>query len=214
MPADSASHGIHDVAEEAPPGSIVVLGSHKSRGLRRTNPGSTAERLLQGSATPVALVPWDYESAEDHELARVVVAYVDTPDGQAALRQAVSIASRLGASLELVTVVPDTRVIPSMGDIRRFGHEQRAAYAEALDRAIAGLPEGTEGHRPADRRFRGRRACRHHPRRRGSAGLRLAGLRTGPSSAAGRGVFPRAPACPGAGHRGTPRVSAAPVGVV
>ncbi len=142
--ADSASHGIHDVAEDAPPGSIVALGSRKSRGLRRTNPGSTAERLLQGSATPVALVPWDYESAEDHELARIVVAYVDTPDGQAALRQAVSIAARLGASLELVSVVPDTRVIPSMGDIRRFGHEQRAAYVEALDRALAGLPEGTK----------------------------------------------------------------------
>ena len=66
------------------------------------------------------------------------------PDGQAALRHAVSIAARLGASLELVSVVPDTRVIPSMGDIRRFGHEQRAAYAEALDRALAGLPEGTK----------------------------------------------------------------------
>ena len=122
----------------------MVLGSRKSRGLRRTNPGSTAERLLQGSASPVALVPWDYESAEDNELARVVVAYVETPDGQAALRQAVTIAARLGASLELVSVVPDTRVVPGMGDIRRFGHEQRAAYAEALDRAVAGLPEGTQ----------------------------------------------------------------------
>jgi nucleotide-binding universal stress UspA family protein len=31
-----------------------------------------------------------------------------------------------------------------MGDVRRFGKEQRAAYADALDRAIAGLPEGTQ----------------------------------------------------------------------
>jgi len=43
-----------------------------------------------------------------------------------------------------VSVVPDTQVILSKGDIRRFGHDQRAAYAEALDRALAGLPERTK----------------------------------------------------------------------
>jgi nucleotide-binding universal stress UspA family protein len=137
--ADSASHALHDLVE-ADPETVVVLGSRKTRGLRRTSPGSTAERLLQGSTGPVALVPWDYETTEDNDLARVAVAYVDTPDGHAALTQAISLTQRLGASLTVLTVVPDTRVVPSFGDVRRFGEEQRRGYQDALDQALGTVP--------------------------------------------------------------------------
>jgi nucleotide-binding universal stress UspA family protein len=137
--ADSASHALHDLVE-ADPDTVVVLGSRKTRGLRRTSPGSTAERLLQGSTGPVALVPWDYESTEDHDLERVAVAFVDTPDGHAALPHASSLAPRLGATLTVLTVVPDTRVVPSFGDVRRFGAEQKAGYQAALDEALTTLP--------------------------------------------------------------------------
>jgi nucleotide-binding universal stress UspA family protein len=141
LAADSAAHGLHDLVEGlADDPAVVVLGSRKSRGSRRTNPGSTAERLLQGSPTAVALVPWGYEAAGDHDLARVSVAYVDTADGRVALRAACTIAERLHATLEVVSVVPDTRVVPSLGDVRRFGEEQRASFQASLDAAVAGLP--------------------------------------------------------------------------
>ena len=146
LAADSAAHGLHDLVEDlADDPAVVVLGSRKSRGSRRTNPGSTAERLLQGAPAAVALVPWGYEAAGDHDLARVCVAYVDTADGRVALRAATRIAERLHAALEVVTVVPDTRVVPSLGDVRRFGEEQRAGYQAALDAAVAGLPATVRG---------------------------------------------------------------------
>jgi nucleotide-binding universal stress UspA family protein len=141
LAADSASHGLHDLVEglrDDP--AVVVLGSRKSRGSRRTNPGSTAERLLQGSPAAVALVPWGYDAAPDQGLGRVTVAYVATADGNVALTTATKIAERLHARLDVVSVVPDTRVVPSLGDVRRFGQEQRAAYQESLDAAVAGLP--------------------------------------------------------------------------
>ena len=140
--ADSAAHGLHDVAEEeSPGGALVVLGSRKTRGLRRTYPGSTAERLLQGAPVSVALVPWGYAESTGERLSRVTVAYVDTPDGQVALQHAASVAQRLGAGLEVLSVVPDTRVVPALGDVARFGEEQRAGYEEALEAAVARLPK-------------------------------------------------------------------------
>jgi len=139
--ADSASHGLHDLAEaESPGGALIVLGSRKTRGLRRTYPGSTAERLLQGAPVAVALVPWGYGESAGEQLRRVAVAYIDTPDGQVALQHAAEIAQRLGASLEVLSVVPDTRVVPALGDVARFGEEQRAGYEQALEAAVATLP--------------------------------------------------------------------------
>jgi nucleotide-binding universal stress UspA family protein len=141
--SSSAAHGLHDLLEGAEDDTpLVVLGSRRTRGMRRTYPGSTAERLLQGSPVPVAVVPWGYTDADVKPFTKVAVAFVDTTDGQVALDSAARIAAHLGTELELVTVIPDTRVIPSFGDVTRFGHEQRAMYQDSLDRALAKLPEG------------------------------------------------------------------------
>lgn len=136
LPADSASRGLHDLME-AEPGTMVVLGSHKTRGVRRTAPSSTAERLLHGAPGPVCLVPWDHAQ---QQLRRIAVAYVDTDDARAALAEAVDMARELGAELQLISVLPDTRVLPGFGDAHRFAAEQRAAYREGLDAAVAALP--------------------------------------------------------------------------
>ena len=69
----SAAHGLSDLVEAG--GCILVLGARRARGLRRTYPGSTAERLLQGSASPVTIVPSDYAAREDGALGRVTVAF-------------------------------------------------------------------------------------------------------------------------------------------
>ena len=123
--------------------SILILGSRlKTRGVRRTAPGNTAERLLHGAPGPVGLVPWDYEAAPDVPVRRVAVAYINTEDGRAALLTAASMALELHAELQLVTVAPDTRVMPSLGEPSIYRDEERDSYAAALDEASRILPEG------------------------------------------------------------------------
>jgi nucleotide-binding universal stress UspA family protein len=140
VPSESASRGLHDVLEESEPGTIVVVGSRKTRGVRRTAPGSTADRLLQGAPGPICLVPWDYERQPADPVRRVAVAYVDTPDGRAALSAAIGFATELHAELQLTSVLPDTRVLPSLGEPRRFANDQRAAFEEGLATAAATVP--------------------------------------------------------------------------
>ena len=140
--SSSAAHGLHDLLEDTETDTpLVVLGSRRTRGLRRTYPGSTAERLLQGSPAPVAVVPWGYSDTEVTPFTKVAVAFVDTTDGHVALDHAARIATHLGAELEVLTVVPDTRVVPSLGDVSRFGRDQRDSFQASLDAALARLPE-------------------------------------------------------------------------
>lgn len=141
--AGSAAHGLHDLLSPDPDDTpLLVLGSRRTRGLRRTYPGSTAERLLQGSPAPVAMVPWGYAESADHPLGTVAVAYVDTPDGHVALGHAGRIAAHLGADLVVLSVVPDTRVQPDLGELRSFEGGQRGQFSAALDAVLAELPAG------------------------------------------------------------------------
>lgn len=137
--ASSAAHGLHDIAEEG--GTLLVLGARRARGLRRTYPGSTAERLLHGAAIPVAIVPSGYADREGERLQRVTVAFIDTPDGKAAVDTAVRITKHLNAELAIVSVVPDTRVTPPMGEPIRFAGGQADTFREALDSAVASVGE-------------------------------------------------------------------------
>jgi nucleotide-binding universal stress UspA family protein len=144
--AGSAAHGLSDLVE--PRGgegiSLLVLGSRRTRGMRRTFPGSTAERLLHGAAAPVTVVPWGYAETADRPLAKVAVAFVDTPEGRVALGHACRIATHLSASLTVLSVVPDTRVVPGLAEPRLFAGEARQGYQESLDAAVASAPEGLE----------------------------------------------------------------------
>ena len=133
--ADSASHGLNDALESAAAGSIMVLGSRKTRGTRRTAPGSTAERLLQGAPGPVVIVPWAYDEYAATTIRRVAVAFIDTPDGAAALRTGSGLAREAGAELQLLSVLPDTRVSPSLGEPTSFASEQRKQFQSAVDAA-------------------------------------------------------------------------------
>ena len=138
--AGSAAHGLHDLAAAQPDAvPLVVLGSGRSRGMRRTYPGTTAERLLQGSPVPVAMVPYGWSEDPEPPLATVTAAFVDTPDGHVALQWAAGTAAHLGAQLRVLSVVPDTRVLPSLGDPRQFGTEQAGQYRAAVDAAAASV---------------------------------------------------------------------------
>ena len=133
--ADSAPRGLHEAMESAGPGAVAIVGSRNTKGVRRTSPGSTADRLLTGAPGPVVVVPWDYEEIPQPQVRRIAVAYIDTPDGRAALAAARAHAKEVASSVDLVSVLPDTLVRPSLGEPRRFAQEQRRDYAASLEAA-------------------------------------------------------------------------------
>jgi nucleotide-binding universal stress UspA family protein len=144
--AGSAAHGLSDIVEprDGEGVSLLVLGSRRTRGMRRTFPGSTADRLLHGAAAPVAVIPWGYADIEERPLDSVAVAFVDTPDGRVAFQHAALIAKHLGARLTVLSVVPDTRVIPGLGESRLFEGETQRFYQDSLDAVVASAPAGLE----------------------------------------------------------------------
>ena len=52
--SDSASHGLHDVQEAAGSDSIVILGSLKTRGVRRTAPGGACRAVVAWRPGPIS----------------------------------------------------------------------------------------------------------------------------------------------------------------
>jgi nucleotide-binding universal stress UspA family protein len=103
--SSSAAHGLHDLAEELKAEAIVV-GSGWAGPRHRLFAGSTAERLLAGSVCPVAVAPAAMETPPG-SVGRIGVAYVDTPDGRAALAMAAGLAESTGSPLRLYTVVSE-----------------------------------------------------------------------------------------------------------
>jgi nucleotide-binding universal stress UspA family protein len=142
--SSSPARGLTKLAEEEG-AAMVVAGSHRGGAFGRVASGNTAERLLHGSGCPVAVAPRGYRRRITDKLRRIGVAFVDTPDGHEAVRHAADLAARSGLPLTLFSVVavhanwfvpeavrPEEETVPV---------EVRKDYQEALDRALAGLPE-------------------------------------------------------------------------
>lgn len=100
--ASSAAEGLHRQAVESN-AALVVIGSSSRSGLGRLLPGGTAERLLSGSAVPVAVAPKGYAEREAGR-AVVGVGFDDAPESQQAVKWAAGLARRSGASLELLAI--------------------------------------------------------------------------------------------------------------
>jgi nucleotide-binding universal stress UspA family protein len=145
VPSSSPARGLAELAEEEG-AAMLVAGSHRGGAFGRVASGGTAERLLHGSGCPVAVAPRGYRKRVTDKLRRVGVAFADTPDGHEAVRHAADLAERSGLPLTLFSVVavhanwfvpeavrPEEETIPV---------EVRKDAQEALDRALAGLPDG------------------------------------------------------------------------
>ncbi len=146
--ASSAAHGLTDLLTAEPDADppMLVLGSRRARALRRTFPGSTAERMLHGAPAPVVVVPWGYADDERGPITCVTAAFIDTADGRAALDQANQLAAQVHADrLTVLSVVPATRVIPGLGEPHLFSSGQRAEYQSDLDAALARVDETGAG---------------------------------------------------------------------
>lgn len=99
----SPAHVIHETAERVGAGLVVVGSTHRGP-LGRVTLGSTTDRVLNGAPCPVAVAPRGFDDHGDG-LARVGVAFVDTPEGRAALRAGISVARHAGASVTAYTAV-------------------------------------------------------------------------------------------------------------
>ncbi|HEU4347046.1 MAG TPA: universal stress protein [Actinoplanes sp.] len=144
--SSSGAHGLHDVAEEVG-ASVIVVGSKSTSTEPRLFAGSTAERLFSGARCPVGIAPHGLRHT-DRELRRIGVAYIETPDAEAALDVGARFAARAKASLRLYTVVAgEAEVMPLFigHDAERANYETASEeFQDALERAIAGLPPGVE----------------------------------------------------------------------
>jgi nucleotide-binding universal stress UspA family protein len=143
--SSSPARGLAELAE-AEDAATLVVGSHRRAAFGRVASGGTAERLLHGSDCPVAVAPRGYRRREDGGLRRIGVAFVDTPDGREAVRHAADLAGRSGAPLTVFSVVTvhHTWFVPEAvrPEEETVPVEVRKEYQEALDRALAELPDG------------------------------------------------------------------------
>jgi nucleotide-binding universal stress UspA family protein len=145
LASSSAAHGLHDLAEEVD-ASVIVVGSSRTGPDQRLFAGTTAERLLSGSHSPVAVAPTGLRERKRPALTHIGVGYIDTPEARAALNLAARLARRTDAELRLYTVVADkAEVMPAvigMDAERAFLATARDQYQLALDTALAGLEPG------------------------------------------------------------------------
>jgi nucleotide-binding universal stress UspA family protein len=146
LQSTSAARGLHELAESADAG-LLVIGSSRRGAAGRLLMGSTAGRLLPGAPCPVAVVPraWSARGA----IAKIGVAYVDSEESRMALRGAHALARRAGATLRVLTVVtqgpalyaetePRTAERPGK-DVTSVEGEARVEAEAALRAAVAGL---------------------------------------------------------------------------
>jgi nucleotide-binding universal stress UspA family protein len=145
MPSTSPARALAELAEQDG-AAVVVVGSSNRGAIGRVVSGSTAERLLHGTACPVAVAPRGYRRRTD-PLRALAVAYVDTPEGHEAVRVAADLAARSGLPLTLHSVIAVSTnwfVPPAVRhqDEALVPEEVRQLYREALDEALARVPGG------------------------------------------------------------------------
>ncbi len=139
--AVSTAWALQELTEQEHAG-VVVIGSTTRGPVRRTLPGSIADRLLSGAACPVAVAPNGFADGAPTELRSIGVAYDGSDDARVALDGARRLARTAGARLLVVTVHQRLAFGVSAGGIpvqpvdARVEREARAA----LEEAVAGDP--------------------------------------------------------------------------
>ena len=99
----SPARALHELAraEEA---VLLVAGASERGRVGLVAPGSTSERIVQGSPCPVAVAPAGYARSAPETFARAGCAYDGTPPARAALARAAGLARATGASLRVISV--------------------------------------------------------------------------------------------------------------
>ena len=97
---------LHAQAREA---DLVVLGTHRRRGIGRLREGSVAERVMLQAAVPLLIVPAAEDAAaSSRPFDRILVAVGFDAAAQRAIDHAVAVAGEKGSQVTAVHVVPGT----------------------------------------------------------------------------------------------------------
>jgi nucleotide-binding universal stress UspA family protein len=140
---------------------MLVIGSSRRGSLGRVLPGAVTDRLLHGAPCPVAVAPRGFSFDDAIDGPRLIgVAFVDTPEGHAALAKGCTLASRARGLVRVLTVSePSNPVVTGMLDpvaleqVRAAGQNAaEAALARGLDAVRVGRSAGGEilSGRPAE----------------------------------------------------------------
>ena len=131
---------IHRLAERKD-AAIIVVGSSSRGTLGRVLPGAVTDRLLHGAPCPVAVATSGF-SAE--RLRLIGVAFLERPDGRAALAHANGLAEAAGAQIRVLTVREPVEWRFTSGlDAAELAALQRAsdeAAARTLEAGLHGIP--------------------------------------------------------------------------
>jgi nucleotide-binding universal stress UspA family protein len=138
----SPARAMHRLAATDRAHMIVVGASERGRvGLIR--PGSTSERIIQGSPCPVAVAPAGFGSGERVALESIGCAFDAQPPARAALAEAVRLAKAAGVRLQVMAVFEPITfghlpVAPPL-DLRTVNASIRSSLERQLDDAVAGV---------------------------------------------------------------------------
>jgi nucleotide-binding universal stress UspA family protein len=140
LPPMGVTRGLQNVIDEEH-ASLVVVGSSKRGVIGQIAPGTTAQRVINGCACPVVVVPHGHDPPQ--RLSTIGVAFVPTPEGRGALRAAATIAQLAGADLRVLTVVrPGIGADASAGPAREAAERNHAVLEATVADAIAELTAG------------------------------------------------------------------------
>jgi nucleotide-binding universal stress UspA family protein len=141
VPVHASGHGpparqLHEEAS-ARHAELVVLGSSHRGAPDHTAPGRVLRRLVQDSASPIAVAPRRYADRAVGPPRVIGVAFVNSPESHRALGFAARLATAASAALRVMTVYDGAAPVeqPPPGVVT-----QLALMQEALHRTVADLP--------------------------------------------------------------------------
>jgi nucleotide-binding universal stress UspA family protein len=143
LAAHSPARGLHDLAEEAGAGAVVVGSSHRGP-VGRLLIGNVGIQLLAGTPCPVAVAPRGLADRGAPALGRIGVGFDGSPESRKALEHAASLAQSIGASVRVVHAVAAGRSPHWPGSRPADRSERRQEAEAALAEALAGMPSRVE----------------------------------------------------------------------
>lgn len=124
--------------------ALIVIGSTHTTPRGRVMPGSTGELLLAGAPCPVAVAPLGYGAERDHTIRRIGIAYDGSDEARAAMSAASGLATRLGATLVVMTVLDvagfGTPALMGGPGYDRMREDAEGSARAHLDQVVGTLP--------------------------------------------------------------------------
>lgn len=124
--------GLREIAEAEEADMIVVGSTHRGR-IGRVCPGSVGERVLSEAPCAVAVAPRGLADRSFH-FGTIAVGFDGSRQARVALRTAIDLAERTGASLRILAVVDTDLVFATEGALP--GEKEKARIKRRLDHAV------------------------------------------------------------------------------